>query len=214
MASYNAEKIRSSLKLRSEEERELIANKILESKPDPNAPTWIFGYGSLMWNPEINYTRSLVGTLQGFQRKFCFWSVLGRGTPENPGLMMGLWQGGECTGALFCLPRSTEREELDKLVYRECRWGVYIPRWLPVKTEESDVTALVFTVDRTHPVMVGDLPENEVVHYLATAEGSRGSSRDYLFNTLEEMKKLGIFDEPIEKLGEKVQAYPIEQRLR
>lgn len=207
MNQAESEKLLASMKMRTEQERAAIAEKILQQRPTLNAPVWIFGYGSLMWKPEVHYTQSAIGTLMGYHRKFCIWSVLNRGAPQSPGLMMGLWHGGACTGMIFQLTSATLREEIDKLVARECRWGVYTPLWLPVHTEETTVTALVFTVDATHPAIKSNLSQEQTTYYLATGEGPRGTSRDYLFNTVSQMQSVGISDGPIEQLGKQVQQY-------
>lgn len=206
MNETDAEKLLATMKKRTEQERDALVEELLQQRP-PNSPVWVFGYGSLMWKPEINYTQSEVGTLDGYHRKFCIWSVIFRGSPKSPGLMMGLWEGGQCTGMVFRLPVSTLRKEMDKLIYRECRWGVYIPLWLPIHTKDGIVDALVFTVDAAHPIVEGQLSPEKTAYYLATGEGPRGTSRDYLFKTIDKMHSVGIVDEPIEQLGVQVRAY-------
>ncbi|HET6520955.1 MAG TPA: gamma-glutamylcyclotransferase, partial [Geminicoccaceae bacterium] len=51
---------------------------------------WLFGYGSLIWNPAFHFVERRLGTVHGYHRRFCLWTHLGRGTPDFPGLVLGL----------------------------------------------------------------------------------------------------------------------------
>ena len=90
---------------------------------------WVFGYGSLIWNPEIEYERAELARLDGFHRAFCIRSTRYRGTPENPGVVLGLDHGGSCTGLAFlnCAPNRALRP-FEHLYAREMRNRVYARR--------------------------------------------------------------------------------------
>ncbi len=99
-------------------ERQVIVDKMLKKK-EPHEALWIFGYGSLMWNPAIHFTARTTGQIFGHHRRFCLWSTLGRGSPENPGLMLALDRGGSCRGVVYEVAPTAAPTELDILFRRE-----------------------------------------------------------------------------------------------
>jgi cation transport protein ChaC len=173
----------------------------------PRDPLWIFGYGSLMWNPGLAFVAKRVGTLYGFHRNFCLWSRINRGTPERPGLVLTLEHGGSCRGLAFRLAASTSREELRALWRREMSMGSYQPRWLECHAGPERFPVLAFIVNRECSGYAGKLPVEAMVQAIATARGKFGSSAEYLFQTQATLEVHGIRDARMKRLAERVKTH-------
>jgi cation transport protein ChaC len=186
------------------EEREASLKEAL-ARYAPGEDAWVFAYGSLMWNPVIEFAEATPCLVEGMHRSFCFWTPMGRGTPELPGLMLALERGGSCEGIAYRLAAPQVRSELAIVWNREMLAGVYKPHWVPARLRDGrTVTAVTFEVDTGHCQYCGDLSMERTAHHLAFAEGRRGPCRDYLANTAAHARALGIIDPYIEDLVERV----------
>lgn len=161
----------------------------------PECDLWVFGYGSLVWNPLFHYVERRCATLRGYHRRFCLWSVGSRGTPECPGLVLGLDRGGTCRGVVFRIPRARAREELTLLWRREMAIGSYEPRWTSVRDAAGrSIRAIAFVVRREHPAYAGRLPATRIAEAMSAACGALGPSSEYLRRTVEALASHGIRD--------------------
>jgi glutathione-specific gamma-glutamylcyclotransferase len=172
---------------------------------------WVFAYGSLMWNPGFVHGAAEPARLNGYHRRFCAWSHAYRGTPERPGLLLGLDRGGACAGMAFRVAAAERRRVLAYLFERELDNGlddngVYRPVQVSVAIEGQRVPALAFVVDPAHPCYAGRLAETTIVAALATGVGSRGTARDYLANTVRRLAEMGRPDRRLAALLAKVEA--------
>ena len=184
-------------------ERDASLNRFLEESP-PGDP-WIMGYGSLMWDREVFPFRDAASALiYGFHRQFCIWTVLARGTPEMPGLSLGLEPGGSCRGVAFRINRHHVREAFNKVWRREMYTSCYEPRWVKAYLDDRTVAAVVFVARRNHIQYAGRLSRVSIALHIAKAQGSRGSCRDYLAKTLSNLDSLGVRDRNLENLLELV----------
>lgn len=172
----------------------------------PSAECWVFAYGSLIWNPLFRYVERRPATVHGFHRCFCLRSRMGRGTPERPGLVLGLDRGGRCHGIAFRIARAEAEHELTLLWRREMVLGSYSPRWVKVRASEEPLRALAFVVNRRHPHYAGKLPAETIVATLAEAHGKFGSGADYLLQTVDCLARNGIRDARLEALRERLLA--------
>src|SRR5215471_4754000 len=120
---------------------------------------WVFGYGSLMWNPAIHVAESRAGTIYGYHRAFCLNMLLWRASPESPGLMLALDRGGSCHGVAHRIAAEQVESELRIVWMREMLGGTYQPRWVRVRTEHGETRAITFVANRAHPRYAGNLPE-------------------------------------------------------
>ena len=175
---------------------------------DSAAPVWLFAYGSLMWNPEMPFAERRPALLRGWHRSFCLYSRDYRGTPERPGLVLGLDRGGSCQGIAYRLPPEGLGAAIDQVWAREMAGEVYRMRPVSVTTPEGRIGAYAFVVRRDRPDYAGRLSLDEAARIIAVAQGGRGTGRDYLANTVRHLEELGIADGPLHRLHERVEALP------
>lgn len=170
---------------------------------------WVFGYGSLIWNPEFAVAEQRVARAIGWHRSFCMRSIHHRGTETDPGLVLALdaAAGSHCDGVAFRVAPGTEAATLQALRDRELISSAYLERWLPVTlTDGRQVQALVFVIDPDHVQYCGGLPLEEQAQIIAHAVGGRGPNRDYLFSTAEHLASLGIADDDLDWLARRVRS--------
>jgi cation transport protein ChaC len=170
---------------------------------------WVFGYGSLMWDPGFPHEDRQPALLHGYHRRFCVFSHRYRGTPDNPGLVLGLDRGGSCRGIAYRVAADRVLEVLDYLWGREMVTGVYRPRMLDItlgrgRPKSGHIQAGGFIVDRRHPQYAGHLDEAATAAMICTGHGQRGPNCDYLFNTVAHLDELGIADTPLHALARRV----------
>ncbi|HTT80872.1 MAG TPA: gamma-glutamylcyclotransferase [Stellaceae bacterium] len=168
------------------------------------APVWLFAYGSLMWNPGFAAAERLPARLYGYHRRFCLYSRDYRGTPERPGLVLGLDRGGSCHGIAYLLPPERTAEVLDRIWAREMTGMVYRMRRLTVRTPDGPVAAYACVVRRDSPDYAGRLSPDEAARLLAHAKGGRGSGRDYLAQTLHHLETVGIADRGLRRVAARI----------
>jgi glutathione-specific gamma-glutamylcyclotransferase len=168
---------------------------------------WVFGYGSLIWDPGFPVAERRIATLYGWHRSFCMRSIHHRGTVENPGLVLALdrAQGATCTGVAFRVEPGHEAATLFALRERELVSSAYLEMTLPVTTDEGTLDALAYVIDPDH-VQYCHLSHEEQARIIANATGGRGRNRDYLWSTAAHLAELGIADPDLEWLAERVRA--------
>lgn len=166
----------------------------------PGADVWVFAYGSLIWNPLLQTAERRPATLHGFHRRYCLWSRAGRGTPEQPGLMLGLDFGGTCRGVGLRIAADMAEHELKLLWRREMVMGSYAPRWVNLKIGKRSVRAIAFVVNHAHSHYAGKLRVETIVKTIAGACGRFGPCSDYLANTVAGLREHGIHDRSLAHL--------------
>jgi glutathione-specific gamma-glutamylcyclotransferase len=170
---------------------------------------WLFAYGSLIWNPAFRFVERRTGRVHGLHRRFCLWTQLGRGSPDRPGLVLGLDRGGHCRGVLYRVAAAETAAELEIVWRREMVTGAYRPRWVRAETASGAVRALTFVINRAHERYASRLGDEELVRTIATARGALGSCADYLFSTAAHLEQLGIADVALGRLCAEVRAYQL-----
>ncbi len=170
---------------------------------DARSPLWVFGYGSLIWNPEFAFDRRITARIHGYHRRLCLWSRVNRGTPDCPGLVAGLDRGGSCAGVVYRLQAAGAQRELERLWEREMFLGSYAPRWLNCQLPDgSHQRALAFVVRLDAPNYAGRLSENEIVDVFRRGTCGRfGTSLEYLINTVRSLHEHGLRDPHLERLA-------------
>jgi cation transport protein ChaC len=161
---------------------------------------WIFGYGSLIWNPEVDFNHSALGRVHGYHRSFCIHSTLYRGTPDEPGVVLGLMRGGSCVGVAFRLAEASRRDSIERLYAREMLNSVYVPTLASVKLSDGrQVRALTFVANPAS-TSFRRLTEGEILSRLTRARGQRGPNRDYAINTHQSLRERGVQDNRLSRL--------------
>ncbi len=193
-------------RLLTDAERAESLRRMLASRPE--GPIWVFAYGSLVWNPVIRSVERRIAHVDGWHRAFCLTSPHGRGSPERPGLVLALEEGGVCEGLVLRLDEADAAMELELLWRREMVTGAYVPRWVDLLDGAGARfgTGLAFTIDPSGANYAGHLPHDQIVRRLATAKGSLGSAADYLFRTRDGLRGCGIPDAELEQLAAEVEA--------
>jgi cation transport protein ChaC len=168
---------------------------------------WVFAYGSLMWRPNFPFVDRVEARLLGAHRALCVYSFVHRGTPERPGLVLGLDHGGACRGIAYRVPAAAraatvtylrEREQVTS-VYREC----VRPIWLRRQPEQR-LPALCYLVDRGHVQYAGRLSLEQQLHHVRQGHGRSGANRDYVIATIAALEQLGYRESRLHLLAERL----------
>ncbi len=168
---------------------------------------WVFGYGSLLWNPGFPVARSVRATLHGYARSFCMSSIHHRGTEEKPGLVLALDEQAkaECKGLALAVEAGHEDRTLDELRERELISSAYVERMLDIRLETGGVVnAVTYVIDPHHVQYCGGMPLEDQAEIIAGAVGGRGPNTEYLYNTAEHLAEIGLRDPDLEWLSERV----------
>lgn len=168
---------------------------------------WVFGYGSLLWNPGFEVAEQAIGTLPGYARSFCMRSIHHRGTEEEPGLVLALDRQADhaCTGMALRVAPGQEDATLAYLRERELISSAYVEKTLDVALDDGrTVAAVVYVIDEDHVQYCGGLPLEEQAQIIARAVGGRGPNTEYLFNTATHLAEVGLHDPELEWLSARV----------
>jgi cation transport protein ChaC len=170
---------------------------------------WVFGYGSLLWNPGFEVAETRLASLEDFARSFCMRSIHHRGTETTPGLVLALdgQPGAFCDGLALRAAPGTEAETLAYLRARELISSAYVERHVSLGLDDGRrVEALAYVIDPAHWQYCRGLPLEEQARIIATATGGRGPNAEYLWNTAAHLAELGIEDADLQWLAERVRA--------
>ncbi len=168
---------------------------------------WVFAYGSLMWRPDFDFLARHPARLVGAHRCLCVYSFVHRGTPEKPGLVLGLDRGGNCRGIAYQVAAENRvatiaylraREQVT-MVYREVMRSV----WLDDDPKQR-VSALCYLVDRGHEQYAGRLTLEQQLHFVRQGHGHSGNNRDYVLATVKEIEAQGYRDAQLHRLAERL----------
>lgn len=173
---------------------------------DPDGHLYVFGYGSLIWRPGFAHASAHPALLRGFHRRFCIWSHHYRGTPEAPGLVLGLDRGGACRGLAFRVPGVEAAAALAYLDARELPDGaetVYHRRLVPARLLDSGrmARAVAYVANRGCRLYCGRLTPEAAAAAIARGHGRMGPNREYLLNTLAHLRALGVRDAGLDRIA-------------
>ncbi len=168
---------------------------------------WVFGYGSLIWNPGFAFIEQVPARLIGEHRALCIYSFVHRGTPERPGLVLGLDRGGACQGMAYRVARDNRKATVGYLRAREQVTSVYreVMRsvWLKNAAQQR-ISALVYVADRGHDQYAGRLTPEQQLHFVRQGHGASGPNVDYVLSTVKALESQGIHDETLHQLAMKL----------
>ena len=208
--SLSADAVRRSIreanphiKVWSDAELDASMDETMAKSPN-RQHVWVFGYGSLLWNPTIDVVDRRPALVRGYRRRFCMIAPTGRGTRDNPGLILALDAGGSCHGVALKVNPKNVRGELSLLWRREMVVGSYTPRWVTIRTKNGRQTALTFVMNRQHKSYRGTWSRQKTARTLASASGVLGSNADYLFDTLTHLHEQGLDDSCLRDLARRV----------
>jgi glutathione-specific gamma-glutamylcyclotransferase len=180
-----------------------MSEKLPATAPSPE-DLWVFGYGSLMWRPGFEFIEQVPARLIGEHRALCVYSFDHRGTPEKPGLVLGLDRGGACRGIAFRVTARLRDDVIDYLRGREQTTHVYreVTRsvWLENEPRQR-VAALAYVVDRGHVQYAGRLSLHEQLRYVRQGHGRSGNNRDYVLETVRSIEAQGFRDSQLHQLA-------------
>jgi glutathione-specific gamma-glutamylcyclotransferase len=175
--------------------------------PVPDGSLWVFGYGSLMWRPGFSYARRCKAMLRGWRRSLCVYSHVYRGSPERPGLVLGLDRGGACPGVAFEVDSALRETTIRYLREREQATAVYLERMAPITLECGErVFALTYVADRLHRQYAGRLNREAMLAYVRAGSGKSGDNVEYVLETYDHLHAMGVRDRDLEWLSAKLRA--------
>ena len=178
--------------------------------PDPAHAAedlWVFAYGSLMWRPDFPFVDRVESRLVGAHRALCVYSFVHRGTPERPGLVLGLDHGGTCRGIAYRVPAAERTSTIAYLRAREQVTSVYLERMRPIRIEREPqprVAALCYMVDRGHVQYAGRLTLEQQLHHVRQGHGQSGANRDYVIATVRALEELGYRETALHLLAQRL----------
>ncbi|MEJ8569852.1 gamma-glutamylcyclotransferase [Microbaculum marinum] len=165
---------------------------------------WVFGYGSLMWRPGFSHVERVPARLIGLHRALCVYSHVHRGTPERPGLVLGLDRGGACRGVAFRVEPDLRDEVVAYLRAREQVTMVYLEATRQIEILDGTrrtAPALCYVVDREHPQYAGKLSFEDQIRYVRQGQGQSGANAEYVLATLDHMDEIGVVDKRLSVVG-------------
>jgi glutathione-specific gamma-glutamylcyclotransferase len=169
---------------------------------DAEADFWVFAYGSLIWNPGFDFLQREPAKLKGYHRRYCIRSMIYRGTPEEPGLVLGLEQGGECEGVAYRVAGALKSATMQYLRERELITDVYIETLAAIETRDGlRCEAYTYVADPAHAQFVANWDEAEAVEVIARACGIAGANAEYALNTAVNLAAIGVRDPLIERVA-------------
>ncbi len=174
---------------------------------DEHGELWVFGYGSLMWRPGFAHLEQLPARLIGLHRSLCVFSFVHRGTPERPGLVLGLDRGGMCRGIAFRVAAGARAETIAYLRAREQVTSVYLETLRQIELEDRErrkVRALCYIVDRSHVQYAGRLSLAERLHHVRQGHGRSGANRHYVLETVRALEALGYRETDLHLLADRL----------
>ena len=173
---------------------------------DRPGDVWFFAYGSLMWDPGFAFVETRSALLRGYHRKFCVDSTVYRGTPERPGLVLGLDRGGACRGIAYRIAAGRREAAARYLDRRELAEDIYLLRGVGLETPQGRLRGYTLVVDRTTPYYARGVSAEEEASRIATCRGERGANADYLDDTIARLEAFGIRDRGLAALRRRVRA--------
>ena len=186
--------------VRTDAQIDALAASAMVARPT-TGDVWVFSYGSLMWNPTFRYVERRDAVLQGWHRKFCLRSPIGRGTPENPCLMLGLEQGDRTCGVGFRLPVEEQATELGLVFRREMFGNAYIDRWVTIETDDGAHGAITFVANPEFEGYAGSMTNEEIAAAIVAAKGIAGTCVEYFSQTLDHLRDLKMEDDGLESIN-------------
>jgi glutathione-specific gamma-glutamylcyclotransferase len=170
---------------------------------------WVFGYGSLMWRPGFRYQERLPARIRGYHRALCVYSYVHRGTPQQPGLVLGLDRGGACRGVAFRVAAADAEEVIAYLRAREQATMVYLEKRLTAHLPDGRrVRALGYVVDQRHEQYAGKLCDADILRHVREGVGVSGANPEYVISTYRHLEEIGVADPLLARISRALEGDP------
>ena len=167
----------------------------------PPGDLWVFGYGSVMWRPGFEHEERRAARLHGYHRSLCVWSWFHRGSPDSPGLVLGLDVGGSCNGIAYRVDEARKHDAADYLYRRELVTDGYEAMLRPVYLDDGPVTALCFRANRRHPQYAGKLDHGHAAEVVRHSKGKSGANPEYVASAVAQWQAMGINDRALANIN-------------
>lgn len=167
---------------------------------DQKTDLWLFAYGSLIWRPDFEFVEQRPAILPGFHRSLCLWSRINRGTPEKPGIVFALDEGGECEGIIYRIAADQVNRIFPPLWQREMPSGAYNPKWVNCQSQNQTFNALAFVIDRNTDAYAPSLSVEQLRTVIHAGYGINGACIEYVMQTASALKLANITDPKLEHL--------------
>ena len=175
---------------------------VAAAEPPAHGDLWVFGYGSLMWRPGFACAHRCKAMLRGWRRSLCIYSHVYRGSPEKPGLVLGLDRGGACAGVVFQVAAALREPTIRYLRDREQVTSVYLERTVSITLESGErVEALTYVADRLHGQYAGRLDRETMLAIVRAGHGRSGDNAAYVIETRDHLAAIGVHDSALEWLA-------------
>ncbi|MEC9344734.1 MAG: gamma-glutamylcyclotransferase [Pseudomonadota bacterium] len=162
---------------------------------DANGDHWVFGYGSLMWRPGFPHLEHHRARVFGWHRRLCIWSWHHRGSPDRPGLVMGLDRGGTCIGVAYRVAAQDAAAVRAYLDERERVTPAYLATPVSLRLDDGRrLQALTYVADRTYPQYAGRISVETAVATVRHGVGHSGRNPDYVRETVSHLRRIGVHD--------------------
>jgi len=175
---------------------------------------WIFGYGSLIWNPSFSYHHRRLARIDHWVRRFWQGSTDHRGVPGYPGRVVTLVPkpAGDCWGVAYKCGKSDNGQVLKGLDHREK--GGYHREWVKLNfTDGSTSRGLVYMAGPDNPDYLGPADKDDIASQILSARGPSGSNREYLRNLTRALRTLGVSDSHVFSIESKLETQIDKERL-
>ena len=154
---------------------------------------WFFAYGSLMWDPPFRPAEARAARIFGWRRAFCVSSETYRGTPDRPGLTLGLRHGGSCAGLALRVAAADRDAAIRAIEAREMNDDpIYVCRRVALHVSKRQLPGYTLVTNRGDRTFAGDLTFEETAERIAASAGERGTNIAYLAETVSRLEESGI----------------------
>jgi glutathione-specific gamma-glutamylcyclotransferase len=166
---------------------------------------WVFGYGSLIWRPDIEYLEVRVVRLDGWMRRFWQGSHDHRGVPQAPGRVVTLLQrpGESCGGVAYRISATVAASVFAELDYREKNG--YVRRDVQLQcVDGNEFAAIVYIATERNFAYLGPAPAAQIAAQIVASAGPSGRNIDYLLELAQALRKLDLEDPHVSELEQLV----------
>jgi cation transport protein ChaC len=153
-------------------------------------PTWVFGYGSLIWRQDFPYIDARRGYIDGWARRFWQGSHDHRGIATDPGRVVTLVEapGVRCYGRAFLVEPSV----FAHLDHREKNG--YERLTVDICFGDAQTSGVAYFAAMGNFAFLGDAPPDEIAAQIIRSVGPSGTNIEYVLELARILRQLDISD--------------------